>query len=68
MIAMDYSRPPLCRVGRHERRYAPTTFARDAAVTHELGHVLESGHNQWSGDVMDEYLGFREDIGGENPA
>ncbi|NRQ40170.1 hypothetical protein HII36_51360 [Nonomuraea sp. NN258] len=48
--------------------YQPDTWTRNAMVTHELGHVLGLGHNQWSGDVMHQYVGTREDIGGENPA
>jgi hypothetical protein len=48
--------------------YPPTNFTRNNVVTHELGHVLGLGHNQWSGDVMWWKANMREDIGGENAA
>ncbi|WP_394831550.1 matrixin family metalloprotease [Pendulispora rubella] len=48
--------------------YAPNTFTRNCVVTHELGHALGLGHNDWSGDVMYYVANRREDIGGENRA
>ncbi|MFC4116544.1 M57 family metalloprotease [Nonomuraea zeae] len=36
-------------------------------VTHEMGHALGLGHNDWGNDVMYTTVNMREDIGGENP-
>lgn len=48
--------------------YTGTYFTRNNVVTHELGHVLGLGHNDYSNDVMYYLANRREDIGGENPA
>ncbi|WP_394842223.1 matrixin family metalloprotease [Pendulispora brunnea] len=48
--------------------YAPNGFTRNNVVTHELGHALGLGHNDWNGDVLYYIANMREDIGGENRA
>ncbi|MEW9556238.1 M57 family metalloprotease [Nonomuraea sp. NPDC050783] len=48
--------------------YTGTYFTRNNVVTHELGHVLGLGHNDYWNDVMYYSANTREDIGGENPA